>query len=175
MSKRFRFTRQLVGLVTGCGLALLAVPGWGQTITVVPTCGAPGTSVWFDVTLDPQGHSIAGTQNDIVYDSTNTPIGECLVNDQLGKGLSWSFLPDGCSGTACTSIRAIVVSTDNSAPILSSAVLYRCRIDIPAGTPVNQYGLFNQNASATDPLTNFEEVTAVTGGIYVGDCSGGGC
>ena len=88
-----------LGLITFATMCVLALPATSQTLTAGQVCGQVGTSVWFDVTLNPQGKSIAATQNDISFDSVNTPIGTCTIADGLNQSLSLNFLPSGCSGT----------------------------------------------------------------------------
>ena len=103
MSARTSIGKLIVAsLATAFFVTLRTAPVLGQTLTIGLASGAPGTSVWFDVTLDPQGKSIAATQNDIGFNSVNTPIATCVKNDALAKDLSLNSLPNGCSGTACT-------------------------------------------------------------------------
>jgi hypothetical protein len=159
-------------LAFGVIVPLLAAPSAAQTITVGSVCGVPGTSVWFDVSFDPQDMSIAGTQNDIAFDSVNTPITTCTVNPDLGKNLSRSFLPSGCSGTGCTSLRGLVFSTVSTGPIPSPIVLYTCRVDIPAGASLGTYALTIGNVSGGSPLGHFMPITGVSGNLYVlANCS----
>jgi hypothetical protein len=158
------------------GLSLLTLP-WAataQTITVGSIVGQVGTSVWFDVTLDPQGKSIAATQSDIGFDAANIPIGTCTRNQDLDKDLSWSRLPTGCSGAACETVRGIILSTENSNAILTPTVLYRCRVDIPSGATPGTYPLTIQNASASDPISNPRALTEVDGQVTV-TSGGSGC
>jgi hypothetical protein len=143
---------------------LLAAPAAAQTITVGSVCGVPGTSVWFDVSFDPQDMSIAGTQNDIAFDSVNTPIATCAVNPELGKSR--------CSGTGCTSLRGLVFSMASTGPIPSPIVLYTCRVDIPAGATLGTYALTIGNVSGGSPLGHFMPITGVSGTLYVlANCS----
>lgn len=162
-------------------LPLFGRPTAAQTITIGSVGGVAGTSVWFDVSFDPGGKSIAGTQNDIVFDSIHTPIGTCAVNDQIPKDLAWSFLPDGCVGSACNTIRATIISTTDdpdinrsTGPMLSPIVLYRCRVDIPAGLSQQNYPLTIGGVLGSDPLGNSKPVTGVSGTFMVFG-SGGGC
>jgi hypothetical protein len=151
----------------GLLVLLLAAPAAAQTITIGLACGAPGTSVWFDVTLDPQGKSIAATQNDILFNSTNTPIATCVKNDLLTKNLRSGFLPAGCSGAACNTLRGIVVSTSDSDAILSPTVIFRCRVDIPATATAGNYPLLIRNVSGADPVSNPKPISGVNGQVSV--------
>ncbi|MBI4517079.1 MAG: hypothetical protein HY699_14830 [Deltaproteobacteria bacterium] len=169
---RRRRRRAGSGLLLTVLSSLLAMPAAAQIITAGEACGQPGTSVWFDVTLDPQGKSIAATQNDISFNSTNTPIATCVREAQLSKELSLAFLPAGCSGTACTALRAIMLSTSDSGAIGQPTVLYRCRVDIPANATPGSYPLVIHNAAGADPVTNPKPITGLDGqlGVTPGNC-----
>jgi len=161
----------LCGWLLGVTVLLLAVPAASQTLTVGLVCGPPGASLWFSVTLDPQDRSIAAIQNDISFDSTHTPIGTCTIADGLNKSLSWTYLPNGCSGTGCNGVRDIIFSMSDSSALGYGAV-YQCRVDIPANTPSGTYPLTVSNPAASDPLGNAQPVTGVNGTVYVttGSC-----
>jgi hypothetical protein len=148
-------------------------PLLGQNLQVGLACGAAGTSVWFDVTLDPQGDSIGAVQNDITFNSTNAPITTCTKNTELAsKDLSLSFLPSGCAGSACTTVRAIVLSLSNTDAILTPMVLYRCRVDIPANATPGNYPLAIHDASGSDPISNRKTISGISGQVSVtsGSC-----
>ncbi len=119
------------------------------SIVVDAVRGQPGDDVFMVARLVTAGASVAGTQNDIGFDSINTPIAafangrpDCGVNPDIGKGAaSFAFLPSGCSGGGCTAMRAIVFSTDNSAPIEDGAALYTCTISIAPTARTGVYPL----------------------------------
>jgi len=98
-------------------------------------------ATWLNVTmtLHTGGAKVAGTQNDIEYDPKQVAVGQtpagkpdCQANKELGKeGTAFSFMPQGCRGAACTSVRALVLSLSNVDPIPDGSELYTCRIQIP--------------------------------------------
>jgi hypothetical protein len=100
--------------------------------------GKPGATVGVNATLDTAGISIAGTQNDIVFDPAHVAIAQrangkpdCRANGQLSKeGTAFSFLPSGCRGASCTGVRALVLSLSNVDPIPNGSVLYTCTAQI---------------------------------------------
>lgn len=64
------------GLLLALGaLTLAPVSAWAASLTVGSANGAAGTSVTFSVTLNTEGASVNGVQNDLGFDATNTPIG----------------------------------------------------------------------------------------------------
>lgn len=166
--------RRLLGVaVTGLPFLACVRPVLSQSLTVGLACGAAGTSVWFDVTFDPQGDSIGAVQNDITFNSTNAPITTCTKNTELAsKDLSLSFLPSGCAGSACTTVRAIVLSLSNTDAILTPMVLYRCRVDIPANATPGNYPLAIHDASGSDPISNRKTISGISGQVSVtsGSC-----
>lgn len=119
------------------------------SIIVYPVRGEPGQEVMIAARLVSAGASVAGTQNDIVFDSANAPIAalangrpNCVVNPDIDKAAtSFAFLPSGCSSSGCTSLRAIVFSADNTAPIADGAVLYSCTIRIAPDALTGVYPL----------------------------------
>lgn len=119
------------------------------SIVVNPVRGQPGDDVSITARLVTAGASVIGTQNDIVFDSLNTPIAafadgkpDCGVNPDIGIATaSFAFLPSGCSGSACTAMRAVVFSADTTAPIADGAALYTCTISIASTAPTGVYPL----------------------------------
>jgi len=84
-----------------------------------------GESIAFNAVLKADGALIAGTQNDIVFD-LNAPIAakangkpDCTVNAAIGKdATAFAFRPP-------TSVRVLVLSTNNLDPIPDGSVLYQ--------------------------------------------------
>jgi hypothetical protein len=144
----------------------LATSAAAQTISASSVSGVRCGSVWFNVTLDPQGKSIAGTQNDISYSTANIPIATCQKDTNLtDKDLSWSYPATG-------KVRGLILSTSDSSAILSPKVVYRCRVDIPATATLGTYTLTVSNAKGTDPLGNSKTLTGQNGQITI---TSGGC
>lgn len=122
------------------------------------------------------GTSVAGLQNDITFDAARAAIGrkpngkpDCTVNPAIHKGLTgFAFLPHGCSGTACKSIRALVVAADNVDPIPEGSKLYSCKVKIPAGTPPGTYALTLSTVVLSSPKgKKIAGATGVNGTITV--------
>src|SRR5262249_45107180 len=86
---------------------LAAVP----TLSVGTATGAAGQEVAFAVALTWAGASVAGTQNDITFDSVNTPVAATGTRrpDCTAGG---AFRPVGCTGTGCTAIRELVIDAN---------------------------------------------------------------
>jgi len=118
-----------------------AATGGGPNLALSGARGEPGSTVTVTATLNTGGASIAGTQNDIVYDPTQVVIAQtaagkpdCRPNQQIGKeGTAFNFLPPGCHGDGCTSMRALVLSLSNVQPIPNGSALYSCRVQIMKG------------------------------------------
>ena len=130
--------------------------------------GQPGTQITFTATLLAGTAMVAGTQNDITFDPANIPINakangkpDCAVNAGIDKGAtSFAFRPNGCTGTACTSVRALVLSTDNVDPIPDGSVLYTCNINV-AQSANTKYTLGVTGVIFSDPSGN--QVPGVSG------------
>lgn len=102
----------------------------------------------------------AGLQVDISYDSQSTPIPakangkpDCTANSDTGKGdIAFEFQPSGCSGTGCTSVRAIVVSFGNVDPLPQDIDLFTCKVSPPSGTAAGNYLLTVIQVLGSDQL-----------------------
>ena len=149
--------------------------------------GAAGQTVQFGVALHTYGNPIAATQSEILFDP-NTPIAarrrgtpDCAVNPDINKNATaFAFLPDGCSGTGCSSVRAIVFATDNSDPIDDGAILFTCNVSVAAAAAPGSYMLRCDDALASTP-TGDRLFAACSGGQIIvgamvcpGDCDGNG-
>lgn len=131
------------------------------TIRALNTGGARGTRVPFSVAAATGGLAVAGVQNDILY-SGATPIAatsagkpDCTVNPNISSSgrmtLSAAFRPSGCSGSKCTSVRAILVPEGmNSFTIPDGAILYTCRVNIAATAVPGMYPIVVSEPGASD-------------------------
>ncbi len=163
--------------------ALLSVPPFfapsaaeasGTTVTVGATSGHRGAVVSFSVSLQVSGNIVA-SQNDIGFDSSNTPIRiasgkpDCTASpamSSLGKSVSFVFLPHNCSGTGCNAVRAII--NDNSGTdIPSGTTLYTCNIQISSSAPLGIYTLTAAAVSAAAPNGAKALVSGINGQVTV--------
>lgn len=126
-----------------------------------PRPGPGGNAVWVDDLVVPFGSTtatiavrlsaavaVAGTQNDLTLPATLSVIAkangrpDCAVNPAIDKGSSsFVFRPVGCSGDACTGIRALIFSSENLEPIADGVVLYTCNVDLEADAEVGVVGV----------------------------------
>ena len=132
-----------------------------QTIIVGNASGNAGQQVTVTVILLTGGTEVAGTQNDIGFQpqariaakGNGTP--DCAVNGDIDKGSSsFAFRPSGCSGDACTGIRALVLATDNVSAIADGSVLYTCKVNIAANAATGDYALAATGVILSDPAGN---------------------
>jgi hypothetical protein len=145
------------------------------SLNVGNAVGARGQQTTFAVTLQTAGAQVVGTENDISFDSGNIPIAtnaagtpDCAVNSGIGKeATSFVFEPDGCNGTACTSVRAVVFSVLNTDPILDGSVLYTCRVNISTNAPFVAFPLTINRIVASHPVGNQIPATGTNGSINV--------
>ncbi|MGH7789344.1 MAG: hypothetical protein ACRERC_20910 [Candidatus Binatia bacterium] len=148
--------------VTAVVLAVWGAAAPAATIDIGTASGTAGQSVAVDVTLGTAGARVLAAQNFIAYGRdvyvparvTGSP--DCAVNPAIDKGAtSFRFLPLGCDPvTACTGVRAIVLSFENLDPIADGSRLYTCQMVIPPTTPPGDYPLVNdeQLASTDDGI-----------------------
>lgn len=165
---------RVLGLAAWAALLLLpAGRAAAQMITVGSAAGEPGWLVSFDVTLDSQGSSIAGTQNDLFLDARYIPIAanalgdpDCEVNPATGKTGKFAFHPTGCTGSDCLQIRALVYSVSDTSPI-PDGILYTCRVQISAAAPPDTYPVYIGRVRASSPLGNALTASGADGDVLV--------
>ena len=158
-------TGQIIGNWTG-SLSSLSfsgdpiIPVNGSTIPTLVLShigGNLGDLVSLAASLYTLGAPIGSTQNVISFDSL-TPIlanalgtPDCSVNPFIDKADTlFEFLPNGCSGSACTQVRAIVQSLTNAYPIPDGATLYTCKVRIAQQAGAGIYQLILSALSAFD-------------------------
>jgi len=159
--------------------------------------GAKGSTVPLDVILvGSTGEEIAASQNDITYtanaripgffdDDAGGVIPDCAVNSTIRKNdTQFAFLPADCAtGTgpndvdtsACTAVRALVLSLANTFPIAGTdsetgTRIYTCNVAIgAAATGVNALTCSNEGAS--DPDGGAIATTCTSGSVTVVDAT----
>jgi len=96
----------------------------------------PGARAIVIATLHLESANVAATQNDITF-TDSAPIAvradgrpDCAASPTLDKTAAFAFLPPGCEGAACQSVRALIVSTDNVDPIPDGTALYSCVVTV---------------------------------------------
>jgi carbon monoxide dehydrogenase subunit G len=163
----------------------------GSTTIVIGTGSGPaGGTASFTVSLDTQD-AVAGTQNNITFDADVAIAAkanlkpDCKVNDAINKGgTSFAFQPPGCSGTACTAVKALVLALDNVCPVCGTSTipgctglptcpvdLYTCNVTI-AATATGDHALTCSAAQGSTPDGMPITANCTDGGITVG--GGGG-
>jgi hypothetical protein len=130
------------------------------TLALSTAQGRSGEVVNVSATLAGGSASIAGTQNDMGFDSKQLAIvatakgkPDCAANRSLGKeGTAFSFMPPGCNGgPTCTGVRALVLSLSNTAPIPNGSTLYTCKVHIASGAGPGTYKLTNSRVGFSSP------------------------
>ena len=119
------------------------------SINIGSATGTPGAVVHVDVTLDllTMPLSVIATSNDFDF-KPEAPVARgtdgrpaCAVNPDIQKDGFFTFLPEGCTGTACTGVSALVIPVTNSDPIPDDTTLYTCTIEIADGAAPGSYEL----------------------------------
>jgi len=137
--------------------------------------GNLGDLVNLGATLLSLGQQIASTSNTITFDNLATPIAalldgspDCSVNPLIDKADSFfEFLPQGCSGSACTQVRAVIQSLTNDLPIADGAQLYTCKVKILKQAATGIYQLINSALSGLDINSFPIDISALSGQISV--------
>jgi len=168
---------------------------WGITLHADGTAGDPGTTAEVVVSLGGTADApVAAVQADVHFDAGHTPIAmavdgrpDCVVNPSIRKSATrFAFHPPGCAPQRgeCTSVRAVVIATDNVDVIPPGTQLYRCRVALAAQARPGGYPLAISNAMYAPP-TGGDRIPEVTAGmvtisgslppVAASGGSGGGC
>jgi hypothetical protein len=181
--------------MTAGAVLMLAVQARAQDavqITVGNASGDPDSSVDLTVSMNTlvTGTECAGTQNDITFSGGVGAVvriaakgngkPDCTVNPDIDKGgTSFAFQPSGCTGDACTGLRALVLALDNVCPICGTATtecpgvtacpadLYTCKVSIAAAAAGGDYPMTISNAGSSDPAGNALATAGVSGNVHV--------
>lgn len=109
------------------GLLAMAAPALGASLHLSSANVAqPGDIAEVCMTLDSEGESIAGTQNDLVWDGACATLGECRVDPSTRKDLSGRF-----QNNEDFRYRALVLSLFDVDPIRDGR-LYCCDFQVDA-------------------------------------------
>ncbi|HVM97897.1 MAG TPA: hypothetical protein VMT89_15995, partial [Candidatus Acidoferrales bacterium] len=143
------------------------------TLLLSQTSGNLGDLVNLAATLYTLGAPIAGLDNTITFDSIATPIlalangsPNCTVNPLLDKADSFfQFLPQGCSGSTCTQVRAVIQSLSNLTAIPDGSALYTCKVKIATNAVSGIYQFVANALHAVDISSLPIPLTAISGQI----------
>jgi hypothetical protein len=175
-------------VVLKVGSAMLPPGGEATVDLTLTTMGQPVIELLTDLAF---GRHVAIVQrigaattlaSNVGKDDVMPPIPDCEPSEALlsaGKTAEFSFLPDGCTpGLDCSTVRAVVVSSDDFQPIPAGTPLYRCRVR--AGKEEGSFPLacpYNEAVSSglSDAPVACEDGTIVVTTPRGGDCDLDGC
>ncbi|MCX8072211.1 MAG: hypothetical protein N3C12_07155 [Candidatus Binatia bacterium] len=109
----------------------------GPAVYVDDTAVASWGDGTIRVKLSTGGQEIAAVQVDLVFApeirvrerANGRP--DCRVNPSIDKpSTAFAFQPSGCSGAACTGVRALVYAVNNNSAIPDQSTLFTCNITI---------------------------------------------
>jgi hypothetical protein len=151
-------------------------------VNIGSASGDPGATVTFDATLASEGTDTAGLQVDIAFDPS-APIAarangrpNCTVNPEINKpASSFAFRPPGCSGAACTAVRAIILSTEDVDVIPDGSTLFSCTVAIDSAATGGAKALTGSNAIFSTPTGGRVDGSTNDGAINVSGGTGPTC
>jgi CSLREA domain-containing protein len=137
----------------------------GQPAIEISTqSGAQGSDIRFEARLRTGGATVVAAQVDVTFDSLNIPVAprtdaDGLPDCERGAALNQQFIavyrPQGCVGTACTTVRLFLFGLmEPFTPVPDRSVLYSCRIRIAPGAPLTSYPLTASRIILNDPDGN---------------------
>jgi len=120
------------------------------------------------VTLNSNGHQVAGTQNDLIWDGTCARLIEdtCTIDPHTGKTLF--------TGVRDDSLRTLVLDFDNTAPI-DDGPLYCCTFVMQPTDSGQCCSFLIANTGAADPRGNVIPSQATGGRVCTGAAAASSC
>jgi hypothetical protein len=180
-------------LPTTCQDATVTVSDESSVFLKVGSARLPtGGEGSVELTLDTTGQPIIELVTDLAFgrhvsiardvDSPSEALPDCAPSDELleaAKTAEFSFLPEGCTpGIDCSTVRAAVLSSDDSQSIPAGKPLYSCRVR--AGEEEGAFPVACPHNEAVSSGSSDAPV-ACEDGIFVvttpegGDCDLDGC
>lgn len=142
----------------------------------VPDIGA-GERGTLTVRLQASAGAVRGLQNDIELAAGIKVVARaggqpaCRVNPAIGREATrFGFLPEGCDPAIegdCASVRAIVVSFEETGPIADGSVLYDCDIEVGVAVAAGDYPLHLSHMVAAGPDAQRLPLSAADGVLRV--------
>jgi hypothetical protein len=137
--------------------------------------GHAGETVTLEVSLRAGLDPVAGTFNEIELDASfqvapnKAGRPACRRNPAIDKNATlFAFSPAGCTPRFdCTSVRAVVLSLENVAPIPDGSLLYTCQLEIDVDAVPGTHTLRNVHPQAGGSYGNEIPVTGSDGTITV--------
>ena len=107
--------------------------------------------------------------SDCPFGESCVPAPDCDVNPSISvdkNGTGFGLQPPGCTGSACTDLRALILSTHNTNPI-PDGVLYTCTVNISPTAAAGSYAISISGVVLVDPSGSELPATASDGAIVV--------
>lgn len=145
------------------------------TLVLGHTSGVVGNIVTLVAKLHTAGAAIDQLSNVLSFDPSTTPIlarsngtPNCTANPLVNPaGVLFEFLPQGCSGSTCNQVRAVLNSLNDLGPFLSEVALFTCKVKINSGTASGVYNIIAGALQALD-VNNFAvQLSSIIGQISV--------
>jgi hypothetical protein len=166
--------KRIASLALTATLAFLSVAHTAHAVTIragnANVSGA-GQTATICVNVETQGEPVAGTQNELVWDTTCATLsglGSCRASSGHGKDLHASFP----NGDGLPPLRAFVFSMKNVG-VMSDGELYCCDFTAELISP-GSCSIAVQGARASDPQGRALSATGGAGSIVLGGGGGGG-
>lgn len=173
------FTGDWTGSLTSLRLTTAPItPVFSDTIPSLVlghSSGSVGDIVTLVAALHTLGQAIDRIENVLSFDPATTPIlsrtngkPNCSANPVVNPAsVLFEFLPQGCSGTACNQVRAVIDSLQDLGPLLDGVSLFTCKVGINPGTAAGVYNIVVSALEAFDIEDLLVEFTSVVGQISV--------
>jgi len=144
------------------------------TLLLNHSSGNVGDIVTLVANLYTAGQAINQLDNILSFDPSKTPIlalngkPNCSANPVVNPaGVLFQFLPQGCSGSACNQVRAVMDSLNDLGPFLNGVALFTCKVGISQGTTSGVYNIVSSALQALDVDNLLVQLNSIIGQISV--------
>lgn len=167
------------GLLTSIRLSTAPIiPIFDDTIPTLllgQSSGTVGDILTLVAKLHTVGEAIDRIENVLNFDPSKTPIlarangtPNCSANPLVNPAaVLFEFLPQGCSGSACNGVRAVLDALNDLGPFLDGVALFTCKVKINQGIEAGIYNIVVSALQVFDVDDLLVEFNSVIGQISV--------
>ncbi len=135
--------RRIAGFVAVSALLLTAAQGQDVTLDVSSATIGAGETGQINVVLNGGANEVAGTENELNWNTDELEVSNCAVNEAIDKDLQ--------STEDAGFFKGIVINFGDLSPIDDGSTLYTCDVAVGAGTAPGDYTISCTAPGASDP------------------------
>lgn len=136
--------RRFAGAFAAVSMLLLAAAqAQDVTLEVSDATISAGATGQITIALNAGANEVAGTENELGWDTAELSVGNCVVNEAIDKMLQ-STEGDG-------TFKGIIINFSDLSPIDDGSTLYTCDVTVPGGAAPGDYTVACTAPGSSDP------------------------